>query len=338
MSKEGQSSVYIHVGYPKSGSTTLQKQLFNKHTEINNLGLFPTDNVGRDSDYIDYNSTYLSDANLRKFYNNLVMLEGIRYYNSGNKRLFNNKILNLIADGDGEITVFSNERFVSAFYSHDDLREKANRLKELFSDAKILFVIRNQTSLIKSQYRDHPTDPRSFAIGSPVSFNKWLNIAHKSDSVNFLESLQYHDIINYYMELFGQENVGIFPLETLVHNTEQFAVSMADYLGIDPDETLELLQTEPENTGVSKRFNNYRRLRRRMLSALNLGWLPEPIKTSLRKIDKVVRNAAKGGPKENLDMDSSSKEIIESLYSEQNKKLNKRYNLDLAKFDYPGFE
>lgn len=338
MSKETQNPIYVHIGYPKSGSTTLQKQFFNKHTEINNLGLFPTDNVGNDSEYIDYDSTYLSDSDLQDFYDNLVMLEGIQYYNSKNERLFDDKILDLITDGDGEITVFSNERFVSAFYAHDDLREKANRLRNLFPDGKILLIIRNQTSLIKSQYRDHPTDPRSFAIGPPVSFNEWIDIAHESDSVNFLESLQYYDVISYYMELFGRENVGIFPLETLIHNTEQFAVSMADYLGIDFDESLELLQTEPENTGVSKRFNNYRRLRWRMLSVLNLGWLPEPIKTSLQKSDEIIQNVIKRGPKEDLEMNSSSDEIIESLYSEQNKKLNKRYNLDLAKFDYPGFE
>lgn len=336
MPQSNEKSTYIHVGYPKSGSTTLQKQLFSKHTEINNLGIFPTDNVGKDTDYIDYDSVYLNNTDLQKFYHNLVMLEGIQYHNSENPSLFHNKIRNLATNRTDKITVFSNERFVSAFYAHDDLREKANRLKELFPDGNIIFIIRNQVSLIKSQYRDHPTDPRSFAIGSPVSIDEWIEIAYEAESVNFLESLQYYDIIEYYVELFGQKNVDIFLLENLSQNTEKFATSLAAYLGIDSNEVLELLETTPENTGVSKQFNKYRRLRRHIRSTIKPSRAPEPIKMLLRKVDKTVRDAVREGSKEEYDLNSSSLKIINSVYSEQNEMLDKQYNLDLTNFDYPG--
>ena len=42
--------IFFHVGFPKSASTTLQKQLFDKHSKINYLGVYPTGNVGQDSD------------------------------------------------------------------------------------------------------------------------------------------------------------------------------------------------------------------------------------------------------------------------------------------------
>ena len=33
---------YIHIGYPKTGSTTLQKAFFSKHPEIFHLGVPPS--------------------------------------------------------------------------------------------------------------------------------------------------------------------------------------------------------------------------------------------------------------------------------------------------------
>lgn len=46
--------VYIHIGYAKAASSTLQKHLFDKHPKINNLGIYSTNNLGKDSSEINY--------------------------------------------------------------------------------------------------------------------------------------------------------------------------------------------------------------------------------------------------------------------------------------------
>lgn len=55
MSNNRADKAVVHVGYPKAASTSLQKHLFDRHPQIRNLGVFPTGNVGEDSDYINEN-------------------------------------------------------------------------------------------------------------------------------------------------------------------------------------------------------------------------------------------------------------------------------------------
>ena len=335
--KPSQKDIVIHVGYPKSASTTLQKHLFNKHPEIYNLGLFPTANIGRDSDYIDESCEYLSNPNLRKFYDNLVMLESVEYDNSNQEKLYENHIENLLENSEEKVTVFSNERFVSVFYAHDDLGIKAERLKEIFPDAKILFVLRSQIDLIKSQYRDHPFDPRSFAIGKPLSIDEWIQVALEAEEVHFLESLRYSDVIGYYADLFGEEDIGVFLLEDLAQNTEGFAKDVSEFLNIGAKETLSLLQEESENKGVSSHFNTYRRLKRWFLSTVKIGKLfPEFLKKTFKEGERYISNLAKrGGEKEKLELSAESTNLLQEFYSDSNLNLEKRYCSQIDKYDYP---
>jgi len=150
--------------------------------------------VGKDSDYIDESCLYLKDENLQKFYYNLVMLRSIDYLNSNTYEFFNEKLKKYI--DKEKINLFSNERFTSVFFSHDDIVSKADRLKKIFPYAKIIIIIRNQLNLIKSQYRDHPFNSRNLTIGKPVSINEWIKIAYNSESVYFLDSLKYNEIID----------------------------------------------------------------------------------------------------------------------------------------------
>jgi hypothetical protein len=324
----------IHIGYPKSASTTLQKQLFNRHPGINNLGLFPTANLGIDSGYIDTSCPYLADENLRKFYHNLVMLRGIEYKYSGNLGLFEEYIAGYLEDE--RVSVFSNERFTSVFYSHPDVAAKANRLKEIFPRAKILLVIRNQLDLIKSQYRDHPFDPRNFAIGKPVSLDKWIEIAYKADEVYFLSSLKYYEVAGYYAGLFGKDNIGIFLLEDLASNVEQFSEAISSFIGVDSQITLELLQGKRENRGVSHRYNVYRKIRRRAFSSVGVGRIvPEPLKEYLLTLESRLSNVLKQGSKRNYSMSQPWVNRLTKYYAESNSNLQREYDIDLSHHDYP---
>ncbi len=260
------------------------------------------------------------------------MLEGIEYENSNNDELFQNHISGLLKSTDKTV-IFSNERFVSVFYAHDDLREKANRLRTLMGEVKILFIIRNQASLIKSQYRDHPFDPRSFAIGSPVSLKRWVKIARNSSGVNFLESLRYFDVVRYYTKLFGEDQVGVFTLERLANDTAEFAESISEFLEVNPDRALELLQVQRENTGVSKWYNDYRRIKRTTPDVKRL--LPHPVKLCVNQVDRIIERKARGGPKEELTLCGELKSMVNSLYAESNRRLAERHGLNLQEYQYP---
>ncbi|MCF8011405.1 MAG: sulfotransferase [Clostridiales bacterium] len=318
-------NIIFHIGYPKSASTTLQKHLFQKHPEINNLGIYPTSNIGIDTNVVDNNCVYLRDNNLYDFYCNLVMLPSIDYFYSDNINLFEKYIKKYLCKD--KINVFSNERVASVYFSHDDVKVKADRLKEIFPNAKILIIIRNQLDLIKSQYRDHPFDPRNLSIGKPVSLHKWIEIALNYDSVYFLNSLKYYELINYYANLFGKNNINIMLFEELVQSPEIFSEKMSEIMNIDKSTTYEILKNKWENHSVSKKYNMYRKVRRNLKIKCIGKYLPMSLK------DKLLNNLKKGG-REKLYISNYLYDQLCNYYSESNKKLQNEFNVKLKEYGY----
>ena len=84
------NNTYFHIGFPKSASTTLQKQLFDKHSQINFLGIYPTRNIGQDSDESNKDTKYLQNKDLKEFHNHLTYLEGVEYKFSDVEKYFLN--------------------------------------------------------------------------------------------------------------------------------------------------------------------------------------------------------------------------------------------------------
>ncbi|AFZ45128.1 hypothetical protein PCC7418_3003 [Halothece sp. PCC 7418] len=164
MLENTQYKIAIHVGYPKAASTTLQKHLFNKHSELRNLGLYPTQNIGIDSQEIDYSCLYLKDNTLQNFYRNLLSLNEAK---SREKY----KIVSSFLDSE-KLNIFSHESFIGGLLKMTDNKKKANLLKTNFPQAKIVIIIRNQFQLIESQYRDHYFLPTEIRTGKPVSFKE----------------------------------------------------------------------------------------------------------------------------------------------------------------------
>lgn len=320
-------TVYFHIGYPKSASTSLQKQLFNRHSDIINLGVFPTNNIGYDSEYIDNNSAYLQDSELRRFYDNLVMGDSIDY----NEWLSHNNIVNLIEKylkGKRKI-VFSNERVASVYFSYPDLLVKADRIKTILPNARIIIVIRNQIKLIESQYRDHPFDPRSFDIGKPVSINKWIEIISNDKHNYFLNSLKYYVIYKYYSKKFGSENVKVFLFENLVGNKELFSREISKFMGISYSEVYELVRGDHENKSVNNAYNNIRKIRR--LLPFDEGYddvIPQKIKNQiLNMFDRISSKS--------VEINDKNLNTIKRIYSVSNRMLSSELDLDLGKYGYP---
>lgn len=80
------------------------------------------------------------------------MLDGIEYRYSNNVQLYKKLIEPLIKPKC--INLFSNERLTSIAFYHSDIKSKADKLKEIFPDAKIIIILRNQSNMIISKYRE----------------------------------------------------------------------------------------------------------------------------------------------------------------------------------------
>ena len=162
-------------------------------------------------------------------------------------------------------TLLSSERFTDVLFSYDNIEDKANRVKRVFPEARILIVLRNQLNIIASQYRDHPFNPRCVRIGRPVTIDRWIKIVLQDPLVKYANSLNYYETIKCYANLFGRERIGIFLFEELVSDFEVYAQKISTFLNIDSDTTATCLSGKHENLAVSQRYNLYRKMVRRGL-------------------------------------------------------------------------
>jgi hypothetical protein len=191
---------YIHIGYPKNLSTTLQRDFFPCHPEIHHLGV----GVGSNIDYIDDDinlicEDYLLYANERKYntvkYKSMQVLS--KYLDSN---MPGKKIIGISAE------------LLSFKFSpdHIDSHVKAFRLKEMFvDDTVILIIIRNQIDLLKSLYRE------VIKIGYPESFQDFIEYVFYYQDRNFALDFCYDQTVELYSKLFGMENIKVLPIENV---------------------------------------------------------------------------------------------------------------------------
>ncbi|MBN1797230.1 MAG: sulfotransferase domain-containing protein [Spirochaetales bacterium] len=319
--------VVIHIGYSKAASSTLQKNLFARHSELNNLGSYPTQVLGKLSAPVDKPCEYLTNPYLKEFYKKIYMLDGIDYSFSGITDIFNKQIKPLL--DKKKINIFSHERLSSVVFSTADRALRAQRLKQFFPKAKIIIIIRNQLDIILSQYRDQPFNPHNFKIGKPLSLNRWLLAALEIEGVSYLKSLKYYELIKTYKNLFGEKNVGVFLFEDVVCDVKSFSTQLSDFIGISAEETFELLKNKKENIGMSKYFSIYRKIKRNLFPNVKLKSIVSPA------VRGAILSLLKQGKKEKYRINSDLKTKLINFYASSNRKLISDFKIKIDTYSYP---
>jgi hypothetical protein len=319
--------MFFHVGYPKAASTTLQKALFNNHKDILNLGIYPISNIGYDTD-MDSDAIILNDDDLKNIYRLLANADSIEFNEEEVIQLIK-KIIDKYSGKTDKVILFSKESITSTFFAHPDIISKAERINKAFSDIKIIFIIRNQVDWIKSQYRDHPFNPKNFFIGEPVSIDEFIEIGFSNEDVYFPNSLLYYEVLQKYSAIFGKENIGVFLFEELVTDVVSFSNKISKFMNIDASETFNLLNYRHENETVSKNYNLYRsfiRKHKRLIKMLSF------LKTESLK--KYLESYLKKGEKHSVEISDKQLLRINHFYEKSNKNLSEKYDLNLKEYGY----
>ena len=149
--------LYVHFGYPRTGTTTLQLHLFPNHPQINYLGRYPQAKlrfgqsyfqIFRKLELIDL-ATILNDDDFDKQYNELLK-KAEEFYLDPNK-------INVISD---EHIVWNAIHYNPSFpFDNDNFRtvsRTVSRINSLFSkihvDVYFFCSIRSQSDMIRSVY------------------------------------------------------------------------------------------------------------------------------------------------------------------------------------------
>ncbi len=300
--------IFIHPGFGKSGTTTLQDSVFPKFSDINLVG----------------RPYYLKDENRKE---NFELCSNLKK-NSPFFDLDLTQKLALKLISKKKINILSDETLCSASLKNEAVIQ---RLSKFYPDAKIFFTIRNQYDAAISYYIMHGRtlnkSPKPF-LGSFVSFNNWFDYAFAEYQDNFLGELDYYSVISLYEKYFKQKNIKIFLFEDFINNNQTYLKNILSFCGVKFKE----IKITKENPRISNRALIYFKLRSKfpLVNLTNLIPFGQKIKNVFYK------SLYKKEPAKVL-LNKSQKDSLTDIYSKNNIKLNKAYNLKLDSYKYPGF-
>ncbi|MBW2617534.1 MAG: sulfotransferase domain-containing protein [Deltaproteobacteria bacterium] len=308
--------MYIHIGLPKSASTFLQMTLFCKHPEVHYAGIY----------YDRPEGGLLTTA--------IASFEQIEF-----AKFLSNYDLQPVKDipQDKKISLISQEGFVIG-----DKVVVAERLKQLFGDAKIIIILRNQPEIIESMYFQH-------LLGVPAkwpmcTFEEYLETllsqyyrsypgmrgkfkSHQNARGgwnHFSCFIDYCDIIKVYSQYFGRENIGTFFFEELRSAPEGFITKLCDFCTIDSDKGLFLVRSSPPIKPRMSSIDYYLKTHRGMNFAVR--HVPGFRKSFLKK---ALREKPAG-----LSWSSEWLGMIKEAFGPSNIRLMEEYGVPLDKYNY----
>jgi len=210
---------FVHIGLNKTGTTYLQNGLFANHPELQVFGSskFPGKNNLQLYKIINYlnkcSSLYFDENYFSEYMTNMISAEKSE-----------NHLLGISAEGlSGGWRDGKNVRFI------------AETLKSEFGNLKIIITLREQVSMLESNYNQF------IRRGGIVSFEECFFSPFYGGGMltpdsfyetNVISYFKYSRIVKLYQDVFGQSNVKVLFYEDLKESPSDFAASICDFLKI----------------------------------------------------------------------------------------------------------
>lgn len=298
----------IHIGYPKAGSTWLQS-FFSSHKELFHI------------------------ANRREISENF----GHRNLFDFNKKIIFRKYSQFfkICESTKKVGIISSEFLSGNLYLNGGMDSKvyADRLKQIFPKAKILIIIREQSSFLYSLYKHDISYNGGFWNINEFLNPKWHFMRRSCFHPRFV---LYSGLINYYQNLFGGENVLILPFELLKTEKNKLIIEISRFLGLNNKKFLISKETLNESRYVStvylqRMINRFFTARRENTIRIPKSWDILINRKFFRKFNfkiPLVENFLEQRIKSRIN------NFSEIFYKNDNKKLQKLINFELKKYNY----
>lgn len=177
-------TVLLHIGYPKTATTWFQTRFF---------------------PYVS-NAKYISRKSIPEW-----IFKDISEINREELAKFQDQI------NDPRI-IISEERMVGNI---QNMYKNPMKYKEIFPDAEILLLIRNQVDKFASNYSHH------ILMGGNCSIDRFLFPHNKKELFNGLKH-QYDRIIDKYKEAFGEQKVHVDLFENFIASPQKFSDKIID--------------------------------------------------------------------------------------------------------------
>ncbi|MGF1639837.1 MAG: sulfotransferase [Rhodospirillales bacterium] len=302
----------LHIGYHKTGSSFLQRTLFT----AGDLGF-----VSVERSLID---------------RQLIVPGGFHEVPAEVARRFRDEAA--AAAAGGRILVVSHERLSGYPVAGGvDSRLIADRLHGLFPRARVLVVIREQKSFIRSMYSQYITD------GGDQSLSRLLNPPQpdvkRLPGWDF-EFLAYHRLIHYYRDRFGPDRVLVLPFERLCRDPHRFVADILRFCGLRAEASAALPATvvnprRPLTLQAVTRLINRHLVRSQLSSG---GFVAQrPARAALARLAPVFARLTPAFVERALER--RLRRIIAAAvgdrYAASNRETAALIGIDLSAYDYP---
>lgn len=311
------SSPLIHIGYHKTGSTWLQRELFNFNSDIFvPLSLKDVPNAGKflARNFIRSKEKYLlSPFDLNK----ATIMEEL------------GAILEEI-DLKNRIPVMSDERLSGNPHSGGfDAKAIADRIKACFPDARIFCVIREQKDAILSAYFQY------LKAGGIDKLKTYLTRSYDGNRPGFSPySFRYLELISYYYHLFSPERVLVLPYEMFRDKPGVFLMRLGDFISADLSgfsASVTVIHNKRPLNAITLKFpisNLF--LKRSSVNSYSRLYVP----MSRSFLDAISRFLQLGDRANIEKMKRQIESIISDRYQSSNKELSGLINTDLSGYGY----
>ncbi len=289
----------IHPGFVKTATTSLQRRVFPNHSQIRFLGL----DSGR--------------PEIDRAIHAICREDGVYYDHERVRQTF---APHLVSRPDATVVLVSSENFT--LYESKDKSLVAERLRQLFGEAKVFFTIRRQQDVLRSWYLQKL--PKYVQGNNFMSFGDWLRIKRLEPHKSILDDLRYNETIEYYCGLFGRENVAVFLFEDLRVDPEAFARDLAEFVGVGGDEMHHLLSSAHDNPTIPASY--YRFWKWASPITPNIGFRVVN-RIGQRSFDSEGRRAA-------IPADGEVDSLVAALCGDGNRRLTDNFGVDLQRAGY----
>src|SRR5579859_361933 len=214
------SPVLVHTGYHKTGSRWLRHRFFGN----------PATGYG-----------WVDKAGEEHPVRRLVSARPFEFDADASRAEFEPLLAEIVDAGLSPVVSF--ERLSgNPFSGGYDSKEIADRLVQVFPDARVLVVIREQRSMIVSTYKQYVRE------GGAMSVTKFMQPpTSRSMRIPWFDFryFEYHHLLGYYRRLFGEERVLTLAYEQFRSDPRAFVERLAGFAGRPlSDEQLDALPFE----------------------------------------------------------------------------------------------
>ncbi|MHA1566150.1 MAG: hypothetical protein ACTSX7_12625 [Alphaproteobacteria bacterium] len=328
----------IHIGMPKTATTTLQRMVFACHSKVRYLGKPFDPGVAKS---VHREGRLPKDA-MRALWTD----EPARFDVETLRRRFAEF---LVATQDDRVLVISEEGLATGAFV--DRGVVAQRLRDIVGQARILMTVRSQFSCLPSLY--HHYLRKGWVTIRP--FERWLEtvIVDNNGAPHpqswMVDQYRHSVLVNRYSEVFGANAVAVMTYEQLTRNHVAFARDLDEFSGIDQTETHRLLEEGKHlNTGLTydgavadRRIRSAHRLygkwRQRLLPGFSIRTqLPALWKLKENLVTRVVRGSASAARLDNpAGMSLEARARIAEYFAADNRALMEATGLPLDDYGYP---